>query len=142
MAAVGRRRPVGQGRRGGGTGTGGPPPVAKGTAPAEASCRFPVRLLPRAGTTRIDGVVAGRLHARVARPPAAGEANEALVALLAEALGLPPSAVRIVAGRRSRDKVVEVPARAQERLRTRWPEIGLSSVPSGPGGEDPGRVGD
>lgn len=45
---------------------------------------------------------------RLTAPPEKGRANEALVALLAETLRVPKSAVRVVAGRTSRRKVVEV----------------------------------
>ena len=45
-----------------------------------------------------------RLHA----PPVDGAANDALVRLLAERLGVPTRAVRIVAGGTSRAKTVEI----------------------------------
>jgi uncharacterized protein YggU (UPF0235/DUF167 family) len=45
---------------------------------------------------------------RLAAPPERGRANDALVALLAEALGVPKAEVRIVGGRTSRRKLVEV----------------------------------
>jgi uncharacterized protein len=55
----------------------------------------------------------------VAAPPERGRANAALVALLSEMLGVPRSAVRIVAGHAARRKIVEVDgldAAAVERL--------------------------
>lgn len=72
-----------------------------------------VRLTPKGGADRIDGWAedaAGRrlLKARVRAAPEAGAANAALELLLAEALGLPRSGVRIVAGRASRLKAVEI----------------------------------
>jgi uncharacterized protein len=45
---------------------------------------------------------------RVAAPPERGRANEALVELLATELGVPRSAVRVVAGHTGRRKLVEV----------------------------------
>ena len=48
--------------------------------------------------------------ARVAAPPERGRANQALVELLAAALDVAPSAVRVVAGQRGRAKVVEIDA--------------------------------
>jgi uncharacterized protein YggU (UPF0235/DUF167 family) len=45
---------------------------------------------------------------RVAAPPEDGRANAAVCALLAEALALPRSAVTIVSGHGSRDKLVDV----------------------------------
>ena len=49
--------------------------------------RFTVRLVPRGGADRIDGVVDGVLRARVAAPAVAGAANHALLRLLAADLG-------------------------------------------------------
>ncbi len=51
---------------------------------------------------------AGRLLVRVTAPPVDDAANVALCRLLAKRAGVPRSAVRIVKGARSRDKVVEL----------------------------------
>ena len=51
---------------------------------------------------------AGRLRVRIRESPVDGQANRALIALLADRLGIPKSAVRIVSGLRSRNKVVEL----------------------------------
>lgn len=72
-----------------------------------------MRLTPRGGRDRIDGFASdadGRrvLKVRVAAPPVGGAANDALVRLLAKALGLPKSAVTIAAGATSRVKTVEI----------------------------------
>ncbi len=48
------------------------------------------------------------LKVRLAAPPVDGAANEALLALLAESLGVARRAVRIVAGASGRSKVVDV----------------------------------
>jgi uncharacterized protein YggU (UPF0235/DUF167 family) len=69
-------------------------------------------LTPRAGADRLIGVAAtpagSVVRAAVAAPAEAGRANAALVALLARACGVRRSAVAIVAGHKSRDKLVEV----------------------------------
>ena len=70
--------------------------------------RFGVRVQPRSSRTEVAGVHAGALKVRLHAPPVDGAANEALVAFLAEALGVPRRQVRIVAGASSRAKVVEV----------------------------------
>ncbi|MGA1709508.1 MAG: DUF167 domain-containing protein, partial [Phycisphaerales bacterium] len=49
-----------------------------------------------------------RLKVRVAAPPEGGRANEAIVRLLAEALGVPISAIAIVQGHAAPLKVVRV----------------------------------
>lgn len=67
-----------------------------------------VRLQPRAGRTEVVGEREGVVVIRVAAPPVDGRANEALCALIAERAGVPKRAVSVVAGERSRDKVVRV----------------------------------
>lgn len=77
--------------------------------------RLTVVLTPRGGRDAIIGLespaegAAGTLvvRARVAAPPIDGRANTALERLLAAALDVPPSRVRVVAGRTSRRKQVE-----------------------------------
>ena len=72
-----------------------------------------VRLTPRAGRDSIDGIGAlsdGRAVAmvRVRALPAKGEANAALVALLAKRLRVAKSAVTIVVGQGARLKQVRI----------------------------------
>jgi uncharacterized protein YggU (UPF0235/DUF167 family) len=66
--------------------------------------RLAVRVTPRAGADRVGPFLDGELLVRVTRPPADGEANEAVRRLVAAAIGLPPSAISLVAGARSRRK--------------------------------------
>ena len=76
--------------------------------PAE-KCRLDIRLQPRTSRAEVVGVdAAGRLRVRVREAPVDGQANRALTVLLADRLGVPKSAVRIVSGLRSRNKVVEL----------------------------------
>ena len=68
-----------------------------------------VRVQPRAsraaiGQWRPDGA----LSVRVTAPPVEGRANAAVGALLAAALGVAASAVRVVHGEHGRDKLVRV----------------------------------
>lgn len=69
--------------------------------------RFPVHVQPRASRTEIVGLHGSALKVRVNAPPVDGAANDAVVALLAEQLGVPRANVAIVAGLSSRAKVVE-----------------------------------
>jgi uncharacterized protein len=85
--------------------------------------RLSVRLTPRGGRNRVDRVVDGVLRARVSAPPVDGEANEALVALLAHELDVPRGAVRIVAGATSRVKTVAVEGITAAALEARWPGL-------------------
>jgi uncharacterized protein (TIGR00251 family) len=87
--------------------------------------RIRVRLTPRAGRDEIDGWDGDVLRVRVSAPPADGRANEALVRVLAGALGVPKSAVSIAGGARSREKLVDIaglaPAELAGRLRPARP---------------------
>ena len=70
-----------------------------------------VRVIPRSRKNSVewDGEgEGGRLKVRLTAPPVDGAANDALVALLAERLGVPKRQVVIVRGATSRLKVVEV----------------------------------
>jgi uncharacterized protein (TIGR00251 family) len=70
--------------------------------------RFVVRVQPRASRTSVEGVREGALLVRLTAPPVEGEANDALVTLLASRLNVPKSAVRILSGSRGRTKRVAV----------------------------------
>ena len=85
--------------------------------------RFAVRLTPRAGSNRVDGVVEGDLHARVSSPAVEGAANNALVRLLAEDLGIAKRDVRIVAGATGRRKLVVVDGLSPDALVAHWPGL-------------------
>ena len=70
--------------------------------------RLDVRVQPRASRSELAGVHGGALKVRLQAPPVDGAANDALVVLIAESLGVPRARVRIVAGATSRTKVVEI----------------------------------
>ena len=68
-----------------------------------------VRVHPRAARAEIVGWRPdGALSVRVTAAPVDGQANAAVGTLLAAALGVRPSAVRIVRGATDRDKYVRV----------------------------------
>jgi uncharacterized protein len=72
------------------------------------STRLRVRVAPGAGAAAVVGRYGDAWKLRVTAPPERGRANDAVVALLADALGLRRDAVRLVSGGSARDKVVEV----------------------------------
>jgi uncharacterized protein len=81
--------------------------------PDNGGVRLAVRVTPRARRSEVTGPVdtaqGGRaLAIKLAAPPVDGAANEALVALLADELGLAPSSLSIAAGQKSRLKIVRI----------------------------------
>jgi uncharacterized protein YggU (UPF0235/DUF167 family) len=63
---------------------------------------------PRAATDRVGPFHDGVLRVRVTRPPADGEANRAVLRLVARAIGLPVSRLSVVAGERARRKRIAI----------------------------------
>ena len=70
--------------------------------------RITVTVSPGASRTELVGRHGDGWRARVAAAPERGRANEALVALLADALDVPRSRVSVVGGQTGRRKIVEV----------------------------------
>ena len=68
--------------------------------------RFAVHVKPRASRNAIVGQRGDALAVAVTAPPVEGEANAAICALLAVALGLKPRDLEIVSGASHRSKVV------------------------------------
>ena len=67
-----------------------------------------VRVIPRAGTTRIAGLREGRLLVRLAAAPVGGAANAALISFLSTLLDVPARQIAVRSGARTRDKHVVV----------------------------------
>ncbi|MGE0593709.1 MAG: DUF167 domain-containing protein [Vicinamibacterales bacterium] len=67
-----------------------------------------VRVTPRASRSEILGARDGALRVRLTAPPVEGAANEALVSLLSERLGLARRAISVISGERGRTKRVLV----------------------------------
>lgn len=86
---------------------------------ASEGARLAVRVQPRASRDEILGWRDGVLRVRVTAPPVDGGANAAVVALVAEALGVKAAAVRLVRGERGRDKLVSVAGLTDGQVRDR-----------------------
>jgi uncharacterized protein (TIGR00251 family) len=93
-------------------------PVPGGTRPR-------LRVKPGAKKNAIVGAHGGALKLSVAAPPERGKANRAVVELLANALGLPSSAVTIATGETSQDKVAEI-AMSSSKIRERLAALALA----------------
>ena len=72
------------------------------------SGRLRIKVVPGARENAIVGREGDVWKIRVGVPAERGRANAALIELLAATLGVPKSAVNLVAGGGSRDKVIEV----------------------------------
>lgn len=81
--------------------------------------RLKVHVTPGASRDRValggDGSLSVWLRARAVE----GRANSALVAFLAQTLGVPRSQVLLVRGQRTRTKTVDLPVASLEELRAR-----------------------
>ena len=89
--------------------------------------RLIVRLMPGASAEGIDGWGAddrGRavLKVRVRAAPVEGKANAALIALMAKALDMPKSKIRLVGGDTARIKTLEIEGDAAQL--ERWGKPG------------------
>ena len=69
---------------------------------------FDVLVQPRASRAKIGPIHDGRLKLAVTAPPVDGEANAAIVELLAGTLGVARGAVAVIAGASSRRKTVRI----------------------------------
>lgn len=76
--------------------------------PRDAGVRFAVHVQPCARKSGIDGAHGDALRVRVQAPPVDGAANDAVIAVIADTLGVPRRFVRIVAGLSGRQKLVDV----------------------------------
>jgi uncharacterized protein YggU (UPF0235/DUF167 family) len=90
--------------------------------------RLAIKLTPGAASDRIDGWdvdAEGRpvLKVRVRARPVEGEANEALVKLIAKALGVPKSAVAIQRGGQSRTKILVVEGLSEDEAKGRLTDL-------------------
>jgi uncharacterized protein (TIGR00251 family) len=63
---------------------------------------------PRASRTKLGPLHDGRLKVAVTSPPVDGEANAAVIEVIAEALGVGRRAVEVIAGATSRRKTLRI----------------------------------
>ncbi|MCM0639868.1 DUF167 domain-containing protein [Cellulomonas wangsupingiae] len=86
--------------------------------------RVAIRVRPGASRTRVGGRYADRLVVAVTARAVDGAATQAALAAVADALGVRPRHVTLVAGATSRDKVVDVDdAVVDDGLRLRLDEL-------------------
>ena len=91
----------------------------------DSRCVIAVRVTPRSSKPGIGGWCTGadgreELEVKVSAAPTDGEANAALIKLLAKELDVPKGSIEIVSGETSRHKRVALPI-AEAELRARFP---------------------
>jgi len=89
-----------------------------------SATRLAVKVVPGASRDGIAGWLSDTLKVRVSAPAERGRANAAVEALLAEALGLPRGAVRVVSGKTSPRKRVEIAGLSEAEVRSRLEKDG------------------
>jgi len=85
-------------------------------AAAAAAVTFDALVQPRASRARFGPRHGARIKLAVTAPPVDGEANAAVIELVAEAFGVPRSAVEVIAGASSRRKTIRVRGGTAARL--------------------------
>ena len=70
--------------------------------------RLKVRVKPGSKREGVREIAPDHLEVKVSAPPERGKANERVVELLAKHYGVRESAVRIVRGETSREKIIEI----------------------------------
>ena len=91
----------------------------RATAASSETPLLHVRVKPGARRSEILGWQGDALRVRVTAPPADGQANHAVTALLADALGIAPSRIVLVRGAASRDKLFRVERLSPSDVRSR-----------------------
>jgi len=79
--------------------------------------RIEIKVEPRGSKKAIAGVLGNSLKVKLTAPPVEGAANEQLIELLADAFGVKKSAVRIVRGQSSKNKLVEIAGLSSAELK-------------------------
>ena len=67
-----------------------------------------VYLQPKSSKNEVVGPYRNGIKVKVTAPPVEGKANEALIRVLARALGVSPFSIEIIKGHRSREKTLKI----------------------------------
>jgi hypothetical protein len=83
------------------------------------STRISLKVIPGSSRDQVAGWLEDVLKVRVRAPPERGKANAAVEKLVANALGIPPKAVRIVLGMTGTRKTAEISGLSLAEIRER-----------------------
>ncbi|MBV8691293.1 MAG: DUF167 domain-containing protein [Actinobacteria bacterium] len=101
---------------------------------AEGDVVLRLHVQPGAGRTAVMGTFNEALKVRVAAPPQGGRANDAVLALVADLLGVKPAQLELTSGASGRDKRVKVTGVEVDDVR----RLIESAVDTGNAGAGPG----
>lgn len=78
--------------------------------------RLPVRVIPRAAKTEIQGIHGDALKIRLNSPPVEGKANQALLRYLSDELDIPRSQIQLTSGETGRNKILLITGLSKPEL--------------------------
>ncbi len=85
----------------------------------EETIQLPIKVVPGSSRNCIAGWLGEALKVRVTAPAEGGKANAAVEAIVAEALGVSKKSIRLIAGRTSPRKVLEIAGLCEAEIRRR-----------------------
>ena len=91
---------------------------------ASAAITLDILVQPRASRAKIGPMHDGRLKIAVTAPPVDGEANAAVIALVAQRLGVARGDVEVIAGASSRRKTLRIANATAQQIAELGLEIG------------------
>ncbi len=83
--------------------------------------RLNLKVVPGSSRDEISGWLGDSLKVKVKAPPEKGRANETVVALLAERLGIDTSSITVVSGQSSPAKIVAIDAMDDDAIWAAFP---------------------
>ena len=85
----------------------------------DTTIQLPVKVVPASSRNLIAGWLGETLKVRVTAPAERGKANSAVEATLAEALGISKDSARVIRGKTSSRKVVEIVGLSESEVHRR-----------------------
>ena len=86
-------------------------------------CTLAVRVHPGAKRNAVGGMHAGALKVSITAPATDGRANDALIAFVAERVGVPRARVTLVAGAASRSKTLRIEGKSAAEVEAALVEV-------------------
>jgi uncharacterized protein len=83
--------------------------------------RLSLKVVPGSSRDEVVGWLGDSLKVKAKAPPEKGRANDAVVALLADRLGIDPSSIAVLSGHGSPAKVVAIDGIDDEAIRQAFP---------------------